>query len=70
MNILLSFLNLRKQNAFFVYSPPISEAWTVEKDLLNTFLRVTMHAVRGTKNAPRPSREAIFGKGQGVFLTT
>ena len=41
-----------------------------KKDLLNTFLRVTMHAVRGTKNAPRPSREAIFGKGQGVFLTT
>ena len=42
----------------------------MEKDLLNTFLRVTMHAVRGTKNAPRPSRETIFGKGQGAFLTT
>ena len=29
-----------------------------------------MQAVRDAKNAPRPSRETISGKGQGVFLTT
>ena len=38
--------------------------------LPNSAVRVTMQAVRGTKNAPHPSRETISGKGQGVFLTT
>ena len=42
----------------------------MEKDLLNTSLRVTMQAVRDMKNAPRPSRETVSGKGQGAFLTT
>ena len=41
-----------------------------KKDLLNTFLRVTMQAVRGMKNAPRPSRETVSGNGLGAFLTT
>ena len=40
------------------------------KDLLNPALRVTMQAVIYIKNAPRPSREIVSGKGQGVFLTT
>ena len=39
-------------------------------DLLNPAVRGTMQTVRGTKNAPRPSRETISGKGQGAFLTT
>ena len=29
-----------------------------------------MQADKGAKNAPRPSRETISGKGQGAFLTT
>lgn len=29
-----------------------------------------MQAVRGMKNAPRPSRETVSGKGLGAFLTT
>lgn len=39
-------------------------------DLLNPSIRVTMQAVRGMKNAPRPSREPISGKRRGAFLTT
>ena len=42
----------------------------MEKDLLNTYLRVTMQADKGTKNAPCPSQETISGKGRGAFLTT
>ena len=38
--------------------------------LLNSALRVTIQAVRGTKNAPHLSREPISGKGRGAFLTT
>ena len=40
------------------------------KDLPNLALRVTMQTVRGTKNAPHPSREPISGKRRGAFLTT
>lgn len=29
-----------------------------------------MQAVRGTKNAPRPSRKTVSGKCWGAFLTT
>ena len=29
-----------------------------------------MQADKGTKNAPRPSRETVSGKGLGAFLTT
>lgn len=29
-----------------------------------------MQAVRGMKNAPRPNREIVSGKGLGAFLTT
>ena len=39
-------------------------------DLLHPVHRGTMQAVRGTKNAPRPSRETVSGKGRGAFLTT
>ena len=39
-------------------------------DLLNPAVRGTMQTVRDTKNARRPSRETISGKGQGAFLTT
>lgn len=38
----------------FVSSPPISEPWAVQNHLLNFDLRVTIQAVRGMKNAPRP----------------
>ena len=71
MNILLSFLNLRKQNASLLFTAPhFLSPGRYRNHLLNSALRVTMHTVRGTKNAPRPSRETIFGKGQGAFLTT
>ena len=29
-----------------------------------------MQADKGAKNAPRPSRETVSGKGRGAFLTT
>ena len=70
MNILLSFLNLRKQNAFLFTAPQFLRHGRCRNDLLNPSIRVTMQAVRGMKNAPRPSRETVSGKRQGVFLTT
>ena len=42
----------------------------MEKDLLNTYLRVTMQADKDTKNAPRLSRKTVSGKRRGAFLTT
>ena len=71
MNILLSFLNLRKQNASLLFTAPqFLRHRQRRKDLPNLALRVTMQTVRGTKNAPRPSRETVSGKGRGAFLTT
>ena len=70
MNILLSFLNLRKQNAFLFTAPQFLRRGRRKKDLLNTSLRVTIQADEDTKNALRPSQETISGKGRGAFLTT
>ena len=54
----------------FVYSPQFLRHGRRRKYLPNPDVRVTMQADKDTKNAPRPSREIVAGKGQGVFLTT
>lgn len=66
MNILLRFLNLLEQNAFFVYSPSIPEPGWRRNDLLHPVHRGTMQAVRGMKNAP-PPLPVNTGKGLGAF---
>ena len=70
MNILLRFLNLWEQMPLFVYSPQFLRHGRRRKYLPNPDVRVTMQAVRGMKNAPRPNREIVSGKGLGAFLTT
>lgn len=71
MNILLSFLNLRKQNASLLFTAPQFLRYRRYRNHLhNSALRVTIQAVRDAKNAPHPSREPISGKRRGAFLTT
>ena len=71
MNILLSFLNLRKQNASLLFTAlQFLRYRRYRNHLHNSALRVTIQTVRDAKNASRPSREPISGKGQGAFLTT
>ena len=56
MNILLRFLNLLEQNAFFVYSPSIPEPGWLRKDSLHPALRVTIQTVnRHEKRSPFPA---------------
>ena len=57
MNILLSFLNLRKQNASLLFTAlQFLRYRRYRNHLHNPVHRGTMQAVRSMKNAPRPCR--------------
>ena len=61
---------IRRTGLILFTAPQFLRHGQCRNDLLNPSIRVTVQAVRGMKNAPRPSREPISSKKRGAFLTT
>lgn len=68
MNILLSFLNLREQNASLLFTAlQFLRYRRYRNDLLNFDLRVTMQAIRGMKMLPVQAGQPFPAKGGECF---